>query len=117
DFRPQQFQAITTEAEATRLVLGLNGAIGNSDTWTWDAYYQYGHATRDQIGDDYITTYRFAMAVDSVINPLTGQPDCRVTVAAPSTEQAVYPLALLDPFLVQGGAPRHPSGQTMPDAV
>src|SRR5690606_25803039 len=110
-------QRISTEAEATRLVLGLNAAIGNSDTWTWDAYYQYGHATRDQIGYHYITTYRFSMAADSVINALTGQPDCRVNRAAPVTEQAVYPLEFMDPFLVQGCAPLNPFGQTMSDAA
>ena len=81
DFSTQQNQRIDTEAEVYRAVFGLTGGIGCTETWTWDAYYQIGHATRDQIGDDYRTQYRFLMAMDSVINPATGQPDCRVNVA------------------------------------
>ena len=111
DFSTQQAQRIQTEAEVYRAVAGISGDIGDSDTWTWDAYYEYGHATRDQIGDDYRTQYRFLMAIDSVINPATGQPDCRVNVA--SIPSAVYPFAGMDPFLVQGCSPINPFGQTM----
>lgn len=117
DFRPQQNQGIHTSSEVSRLVAGFRGDIGTAGRWTWDAYYQYGHATRDQIADDYITTYRFALAADAVINPLTGQPDCRVNVAAPGTQHLVYPTAFMDPFLVQGCAPLNPFGKAMSDAA
>jgi iron complex outermembrane recepter protein len=115
DFGTQQTQRITTEAEVSRAVFGVSGSIGDSETWTWDAYYQFGHATRDQIGDDYRTQYRFLMAMDSVINPATGQPDCRVNVASNPT--AVYPIAGMDAFLVQGCTPINPFGQTMSAAA
>ncbi len=115
DFSTQQNQRITTEAEVGRAVFGFTGEIGSTETWTWDAYAQIGHATRDQIGDDYRTQYRFLMAMDSVINPATGQPDCRVNVA--SVPQAVYPIPLMDPFLVQGCVPINPFGQTMSQAA
>jgi iron complex outermembrane recepter protein len=115
DFSTQQAQRIRTEAEVWRAVAGVTGDIGSSETWTWDAYYQIGHATRDQIGDDYRTQYRFLMAIDSVINPATGQPDCRVNVA--SIPSAVYPFAGMDPFLVQGCTPINPFGQTMSAAA
>ncbi len=115
DFGTQQAQRIRTEAEVYRAVAGLTGGIGDTETWTWDAYYQIGHATRDQIGDDYRTQYRFAMAIDSVINPATGQPDCRVNVA--SNPAAVYPFAGMDPFLIQGCTPINPFGQTMSAAA
>ena len=115
DFSTQQNQRIETESEVRRIALGLKGRIGHTDTWTWDAYYQNGHATRDQIGYDYRTQYRFLMAIDSVINPATGQPDCRVNVA--SIPRAVYPLATMDPFLAQGCVPINPFGQTMSAAA
>ena len=115
DFGTQQKQRIRTEAEMYRAVAGVRGDIGNTETWTWEAYYQLGHATRDQIGDDYRTQYRFLMAVDSVINPATGQPDCRVNVSNPAS--GVYPFAGMDPFLVQGCAPINPFGQTMSEAA
>ena len=115
DFGTQQQQRIRTEAEMYRAVAGLRGDIGDTETWTWDAYYQLGHATRDQIGDDYRTQYRFLMAIDSVINPATGQPDCRVNVANPAS--GVYPFAGMDPSLVQGCAPINPFGQTMSEAA
>jgi iron complex outermembrane receptor protein len=113
DFSTQQNQRIGTESEVRRIVLGLKGNIG--DSWTWDVYYQNGHATRDQIGYDYRTQYRFLMAIDSVINPATGQPDCRVNVA--SIPKAVYPFAGMDPFLAKGCVPINPFGQTMSDAA
>jgi iron complex outermembrane recepter protein len=115
DFGTQQAQRIRTEAEVYRAVAGVTGSVGNTETWTWDAYYQLGHATRDQIGDDYRTQYRFLMAIDSVINPATGQPDCRVNVA--SIARAVYPFAGMDSFLVQGCSPINPFGQTMSAAA
>jgi iron complex outermembrane recepter protein len=115
DFSTQQLQRIETEAEVYRLVAGVTGDIGKSETWTWDAYYQLGHATRDQIGQDYRTQYRFLMAIDSVINPLTGQPDCRVNVASIPT--AVYPFAGMPASLIQGCKPINPFGQTMSAAA
>jgi outer membrane receptor protein involved in Fe transport len=115
DFGAQQNQRIRTEAEVYRAVAGVRGEIGNTDTWTWDAYYQIGHATRDQIGDDYRTQYRFLMAIDSVVDPVTGQAACRVNVA--SIPSAVYPFGGMDPFLAQGCVPINPFGQTMSAAA
>lgn len=115
DFSTQQNQRIRTEAEVYRAVAGLTGAIGDTETWTWDTYVQIGQATRDQIGQDYRTQYRFLMAIDSVIDPSTGQPACRVNVA--SIASAVYPFAGMDPFLTQGCAPINPFGQTMSAAA
>jgi len=115
DFSTQQEQRIETEAEVRRIAVGLNGRLFHTDSWTWETYYQNGHATRDQIGYDYRTQYRFLMAIDSVINPATGQPACRVSVA--SIPGAVYPLASMDPFLAQGCVPINPFGQTMSAAA
>ena len=115
DFSTQQNQRIETQSEVRRFVFGLKGKMPNTDTWTWDVYYQNGHATRDQIGHDYRTQYRFLMAIDSVINPTTGQADCRVNVA--SIPSAVYPFAGMDPFLAKGCVPINPFGKTMSDAA
>ena len=115
DFGPQQTQGIDTVAEVYRAVFDISGRIGSTDTWSWDAYYETGHATRDQVGDDYRTQYRFLMAMDSVINPATGQPDCRVNVV--TDPASVYPIPSMDPFLVGGCAPINPFGLTMSDAA
>ena len=115
DFGPQQTQGIDTVAEVYRAVFDISGRIGSTETWSWDAYYETGHATRDQVGDDYRTQYRFLMAMDSVINPATGQPDCRVNVV--TDPASVYPIPSMDPFLVGGCAPINPFGLTMSDAA
>ena len=75
DWSDQNNQTVTTDTEVTRIVFGLNGSI--SETWSWDAYFQHGETTRDQIGDGYATNWRYYMATDAVINPANGQPICR----------------------------------------
>ena len=74
---PGNTQFIT---RVTRATFGLNGKFGSS-TWTWDANYEYGLTHHDQYVFNNIHNYAMSMALDTVINPATGQPECRVTAA------------------------------------
>jgi outer membrane receptor protein involved in Fe transport len=60
---------------------GLNGSFG--ETWKWSAFAQYS-------SNNYYTTEgnnrreaAWKLAIDSVINPATGQPICRSTLTSP----------------------------------
>jgi iron complex outermembrane recepter protein len=102
NWNPQNLQTVFTDTKVTRVVAGLDGKFG--DTWSWDAYYQYGKTTRDQIGDQYRTNWRYTMAVDAVLDTRVGsatlgQPVCRVT------NTGVMPSPTLDPILAQGCQP------------
>ncbi len=85
----------------------MSGAI--TDTWSWEAYYQYGKTTRDQIGNGYRTNWRFDLANDAVIDNRAGsstfgQPVCRVT-------RDGVPLGVTyDPALAVGCQPLNPFG-------
>jgi iron complex outermembrane recepter protein len=76
DFTREISQIVNTDADTTRLVLGLEGKIGDS-SWSWDAYYQTGKTDREQIGYDYRSSLRILFAVDAVVGP-NGQPMCRI---------------------------------------
>ncbi|HZL95543.1 MAG TPA: TonB-dependent receptor, partial [Vicinamibacterales bacterium] len=93
----------------TRLVLGLNGNL--SETWSWDAYVQFGETTRDQIGDGYTTNWRYYMATDAIIDPATNQPACRAVVTGQVPDPNV------DPSLIQGCQPLNIFGNTAASAA
>jgi len=66
-----------------RAVLSLKGKIAGS--WTWDAYYQYGHNQFELDADNDVITANISSALDAVRNP-GGQIVCRanqVTVTKP----------------------------------
>jgi iron complex outermembrane recepter protein len=108
DWSDQNDQTVTTDTEVTRIVLGLNGEL--SENWSWDAYYQTGKTTRDQIGQNYTSNWRYYMATDAIIDtrpglPTTGQPICRAIVAG-------VPDPTVDPSLIQGCQPLNIFGNT-----
>jgi outer membrane receptor protein involved in Fe transport len=114
DFTNQTDQTVTTDTEVTRAVIGFNGDLFSSDNWTWDAYYQYGETTRDQIGSDYRTNHRFTMASEAVVGP-GGQIMCRVT--RDGAIPGVLPVGA-DPSLAVGCVPMNPFGNnTLTDAA
>ena len=108
DWSDQNNQTVTTDTEVTRIVLGLNGSI--SETWSWEAYFQFGETTRDQIGDGYATNWRYYMATDAVINPANGQPICRAVLTGQVPDPNV------DPSLIQGCLPLNVFGNTAASA-
>jgi len=101
DWSDQNNQTVTTDTEVTRIVVGLRGDL--SETWSWDAYFQHGETTRDQIGDGYTTNWRYYMAADAVLNA-QGQPVCRAVLTGQVPDPTV------DPSLIQGCQPLNPFG-------
>ncbi len=108
DWSDQNSQTVTTDTEVTRLVLGANGEL--SENWSWDAYYQYGKTTRDQIGQNYTSNWRYYMATDAVIGP-NGQPACRASVTG------VVPDPNVDPSLIAGCQPLNIFGKAASQAA
>ena len=95
-----------------RATFGLDGKFGQS-TWTWDANFEYGYTNRTQIQTNNLHNYAAAMALDSVINPATGQAECRVTLDGYAGAVAANPLAGYagaDPRIANGCVPVNPFG-------
>jgi outer membrane receptor protein involved in Fe transport len=71
--------------------VGVRGKLG--ERFNWDAYAQHGEARFDsyQTGNRLLPALNYA--VDAVINPVTGQPVCRVTLNLASVPAALQPLA------------------------
>ena len=67
----------------TQATVALDGAFGGG--WRWNAYYSRGrYDERIQLSNLRIRA-NFANAVDSVINPATGTPICRIALTNPAT--------------------------------
>ena len=66
--------------DAMARLMARSVRVWSSSTWTWDANYDYGLTHHDQSVFNNIHNYAMAMALDSVIDPATGQPVCRVTL-------------------------------------
>jgi outer membrane receptor protein involved in Fe transport len=84
-----------SNTDVVRALVGLEGSI--TDTWTWDAYYQYGETNYDQtVWNNRIQQQvpgvplapgqasRIQLAADAVVNPATGQIVCRSTLTSPN---------------------------------
>lgn len=71
------FGYITTDLDAKvyRAVASLDGNFG--DTWRWSAYYTYGETRRLDRSLGNVVNARLAAAIDSIADPVTGQPVCR----------------------------------------
>ncbi|HWK51849.1 MAG TPA: TonB-dependent receptor, partial [Steroidobacter sp.] len=52
--------------------------------WTWNAYYQYGKTRSTTRVIDVVQTARYALAVDAVRDPVTGNTVCRSTLTDPN---------------------------------
>jgi iron complex outermembrane recepter protein len=115
DWSLQDDQRVTTDTKVKRAIVGLDGVIGSS-SWTYDTYYQWGKTTRDQIGAGYRTNWRYTFAVDSIIDPSSGKPVCRVTLFGLSAAQLA---AGADPSLANGCQPLNVfgTGSASPEAL
>lgn len=63
-----------------RGVLGIRGDIG--DTWSYDAFVNYGEVTHSEVFDEDLSITRMIRAVDVIADPVSGQPVCRSVVDA-----------------------------------
>jgi outer membrane receptor protein involved in Fe transport len=70
---------VTTKVQ--RYALGAEGTM--FDGWNWDVYAQFGRNSYNRLDNNNRITANYANAVDSVINPATGQPVCRSTLTNP----------------------------------
>lgn len=61
-----------------RGVLGIRGDIG--DTWSYDAFLNYGQVASAEIFDEDLSITNMLRALDVVIDPATGQPACASVV-------------------------------------
>jgi len=101
----------TIERKTYRVVAGLNGDFEFSFAkFNWDAALNYGETDSHFVNQSLEITENFNAALDSVINPATGQPACRINVpSAPQTgigSGAFNPASCVpyNPFGVQNGA-------------
>ena len=68
-----------------RLNTGVDGTFTAVDTlWHWNAYYAYGATKANQHNPGGPVRARYAMAIDAVVNPVTGQIVCRSSLTNPS---------------------------------
>jgi outer membrane receptor protein involved in Fe transport len=112
DWTSQVDSHTTFTTEVKRFSVGFNGKLAGS--WSWDSYLQYGLTQRDQFVQDNRHSETYLMAIDSVVDPQTGQPVCYTTLhgfnpADPHELFAGY--AGADPTLAQGCAPLNPFGK------
>ncbi|MBN8802542.1 MAG: outer membrane receptor protein [Lysobacteraceae bacterium SCN 69-123] len=72
---------IDFERKTTQATLALDGYAGD---WRWSAYYSHGEAEANFDTPGFILREAWANAIDSVIDPSTGRPVCRVSLANPA---------------------------------
>lgn len=77
------FPRIDYQRIATQGTLAIDGEFGGS--WRWNGYYSHGVYKSDIATPGFVLTDNFAQAVDSVIDPATSQPACRVKLSNPSS--------------------------------
>jgi len=75
------FMHSNDDNRVARVVTGLTGKF--SGKWTWNAYVEYGRVVHYNTLDNVVQTSHYAQALDSVIDPATGRPSCRSTLAIP----------------------------------
>jgi iron complex outermembrane recepter protein len=100
--------------DLTRVAVGFDGSFGDS-SWTWDAYYQWGKAEREQLLDDLVHENRYNYAIDTVL--VGGVPTCRsvadpnvLTPVASSNITNTLGRLVADPSLRIGCQPLNPFG-------
>ena len=73
---------IDFERKTSQATLAFDGYAG--DNWRWSTYYSYGQAEQNFQTPGFVLRDAWNNAVDSVIDPVTGNPICRVTLNDPS---------------------------------
>lgn len=100
-------RSAANDRELFRLVAGVKGDFELSKTFfDYDLFYTYGQTNNVRITENTLITSNFTAALDSVIDPATGEAACRSQV--PSAQGDDYE----DPALVNGAncSPFNPFG-------
>jgi outer membrane receptor protein involved in Fe transport len=77
------FPRIDYRRVTTQGTLSIDGEIGGH--WRWNGYYSHGAYRNDIDTPGFVLTTNFAQAVDSMIDPATSQPICRVKLTDPTS--------------------------------
>lgn len=83
NWKDQVDRGVRTETEVKRASVGATGPLFKSNNWTWDANIQFGESDRWQQLYNNRSNFRFQFAIDSVIDPITNEPVCRVNSSGP----------------------------------
>lgn len=97
--------------ETVRAVAGLDGKFGTKlADINWDASVNYGQTSNDFRENNLRLTGNFIAALDSVIDPATGQAACRINVPSAQGAGFAAPDGLVGP--ASSCVPYNPFGQT-----
>ncbi len=75
---------IDFERVNTQATIGLDGSFARD--WRWGLYYSHGEFENNIDTPGFLLTKEFAQSVDSVRDPTTRQPICRIALTDPSTD-------------------------------
>jgi outer membrane receptor protein involved in Fe transport len=75
------------KGDVMTFTLNANGDLFEGGSWTWDTYWSYGKTETETFIRDWRSDNRLQMAVDSVVDPLTGEIVCRINSSDPSYEK------------------------------
>jgi outer membrane receptor protein involved in Fe transport len=75
------------KGDVMTFTLNANGDMFEGGSWTWDTYWSYGKTETETFVRDWRSDNRLQMAVDSVIDPLTGEVVCRINSSDPSYDK------------------------------
>ena len=71
------------ERRNTQATVAVDGEI--NETWTFNAYVSQGEFSESWVTPGFILKQNYANAVDSVLDPVTGNPICRIALSDPTT--------------------------------
>ena len=83
-FNAETYPTIDFERVTTQATLALDGEFGGGK-WRWGAYYSHGEYENNIDTPGFLLKTEFAQAVDSVRDPVTGDPICRVALTDPTS--------------------------------
>lgn len=74
--------ALITSRKEVNFTVGLEGTVGY---WHWVANYVHGQTNFNESESGQIRGTEYLQAIDSVIDPASGQPICRIALTNPGT--------------------------------
>lgn len=81
--RDINYPRLVVDNKALQETVKLDGTTSNA--WRWTAYYSHGLSDMHQSSPGFFINENLAQSVDSVIDPATRQPVCRVALTNPAS--------------------------------
>lgn len=75
---------VNIDRRSNQFMAGLNGAIG--DNWQWSTYVSHAEDSRHHANPGFLLADNYRLSVDSIIDPATQQPVCRISMTLPTTK-------------------------------